>query len=152
MGRWDNLITGKTARLPGDYGPVVSDAEIRQAAELRPGSAHPAAEVVRDQATDVIRWIRSCCQAAGIPEPVTEHRFHAERRWRFDFAWVDQRIALEVEGGVWTQGRHTRGAGFLADLQKYNAATMSGWRLIRCTPEQLANGEAIRLVIKCMED
>src|SRR4051812_46647081 len=51
-----------------------------------------------------------------VPLPVTEHRFHEARQWRFDYAFVAQKVAVEVEGGVWTRGRHTRGKGFLEDM------------------------------------
>ena len=63
-----------------------------------------------------------------------EHRFAAPRRWRLDFAHVGGMVAIEVEGGIWTGGRHTRGAGFERDLEKYNAATLRGWALLRTTP------------------
>jgi hypothetical protein len=46
-------------------------------------------------------------------------------------------VALEVEGGIWTEGRHTRGAGALADLEKYSEAAIAGWRIIYCTPSEL---------------
>jgi hypothetical protein len=48
-------------------------------------------------------------------------------------------VALEVEGGVWTGGRHTRGAGFLKDVEKYNRAAVLGWRLLRVTPDKLVS-------------
>lgn len=70
----------------------------------------------------------------GLPAPVAELHFHAARRWRFDYAWPEHRIALEVEGGVWSRGRHTTPAGFLADMEKYNAAAVLGWRVLRCAP------------------
>lgn len=70
-------------------------------------------------------------QASGYPAPEREYRFHDTRRWRFDFAWPDQRVAVEMEGGVWSRGRHVRGHGYLSDLEKYNAATMLGWRVLR---------------------
>lgn len=76
----------------------------------------------------------------GIPTPTAEHRF-CERKWAFDFAWPDRKIALEIEGGVWSGGRHTRGAGFVSDMAKYNRATVLGWRVIRCTPQQINSGE-----------
>ena len=79
----------------------------------------------------------------GIPEPVTEHRFHPKRRWRFDMAWTDEMLAVEIEGGVWSGGRHTTGAGFIADCQKYNEATLLGWRIIRVTSAHIENGAAI---------
>ncbi len=82
------------------------------------------------------------CQALGLPVPVAEYRFAAPRRWRLDWAWVEPRVALEVEGGVWTRGRHTRGVGFLKDIEKYNTLAAMGWRLIRVTPAQITNGEA----------
>jgi very-short-patch-repair endonuclease len=77
------------------------------------------------------------CRAQGLPEPTPEHRFHPERRWRFDYAWLDAKIALEVEGGIWTGGRHTSPKGFEADIEKYNAAACLGWRVLRTTPKNL---------------
>jgi hypothetical protein len=50
--------------------------------------------------------------AAGLPAPVREHRFAPPRRWRFEYAWPAHRLALEVEGGTWTGGRHVRGRGY----------------------------------------
>ena len=76
-------------------------------------------------------------RSVGLPAPVREHRFHPVRRWRFDYAWIDHKVALEVEGGVWTGGRHTRGAGFVGDLEKYNAAVVAGWRVVRVVPGKL---------------
>jgi len=61
-----------------------------------------------------------------------EHSFHWHRRWRFDYACPAAMIAVEIEGGVWTGGRHTRGKGFLRDIEKYNEATAMGWRVFRC--------------------
>jgi len=72
-------------------------------------------------------------QEAGGPDLVREYRFHPDRRWRFDFAHVASHTAYEVEGGVHSQGRHTRGAGFTADAEKYNAAALAGWRVFRFT-------------------
>lgn len=87
----------------------------------------------------------------GIPEPNTEYRFHPKRKWRFDFAWVPYKVALEVEGGAFTQGRHTRGKGFIADMEKYNEATILGWRILRCTPQQLNSGAAFALVRRMVD-
>ncbi len=79
----------------------------------------------------------------GLPEPVRELRFAAPRRWSFDFAWPDARLALEVEGGVYANGRHTTGAGFTADCEKYNEALLRGWRVLRVTGQQVHNGAAL---------
>ena len=79
----------------------------------------------------------------GCPEPVPEYRFAPPRRWRVDLAWVDKKIALEIEGGIWIGGRHTSGTGFLKDIEKYNELAILGWRLLRCTPKMIASGEAL---------
>ena len=84
-------------------------------------------------------------EAVELPLPVAEHRF-CERRWRFDWAWPAQKIALEVEGGIWTGGRHTRGEGFVKDMEKYNAAAALGWRVLRCTPSTLCKTDTIELL------
>jgi len=61
-----------------------------------------------------------------------EFRFHHTRRWRFDFAWPEKKVALEIEGGIWSGGRHTNPKGFISDCEKYNTALADGWRVIRC--------------------
>lgn len=72
---------------------------------------------------------------------VYEMKFHPLRRWRFDFAIPKYKIAIEVEGAVWINGRHTRGSGFIKDIEKYNAATILGWRVLKYTKENMANLE-----------
>lgn len=86
----------------------------------------------------------------GISEPETEWKFHPVRHWRFDFAWPSRKLALEVEGGAWTNGRHNRGGGFVNDMEKYNAAAMLGWRLLRVTPTRLADLQTIAMVKSCL--
>ena len=66
-----------------------------------------------------------------------EIRFHPDRRWRFDYACTKCRLAIEVEGGIHIQGRHVRGAGYEKDLEKYNAAVILNWKVLRYTPQQL---------------
>ena len=85
-------------------------------------------------------------RSVGLPAPVREHRFHPVRRWRFDYAWPEQRVALEVEGGVRTGGRHTRGAGFVADIEKYNAAVVAGWRVVRVVPGKLCASATVGML------
>lgn len=90
-----------------------------------------------------LRVFHEMLRQATIPPPVPEYRFDLTRRWRFDFAFPREKVALEVEGGVWTRGRHLRGLGFLKDIEKYNRAAVLGWRLIRCTPATLCTRETI---------
>lgn len=65
-----------------------------------------------------------------------EHRFHPVRRWRFDYAAPELRVALEVDGGVWQYGRHNRAAGYLRDMEKMNAAAAAGWLVLHTTPDR----------------
>ena len=77
------------------------------------------------------------CRFAGVPEPVAEYKFHPTRLHRMDFAWPDHKLGLEVEGGVWTRGRHGRGSGVVKDMAKHTLAAEEGWRIIRVTPDNL---------------
>ena len=88
------------------------------------------------------------CQSHGIPAPTPEHPFALElgRKWRFDWAWVNRAIALEIEGGAWIGGRHNRGSGFVKDLEKYNTAALLGWRIFRCLPKQVESGEVFEFL------
>lgn len=73
----------------------------------------------------------------GLGPCVTELRFHPTRKWRFDYAFPDNKIAIEKEGGIWTGGRHSRGAGMVKDMEKYNEAELLGWHVFRFTPSKL---------------
>lgn len=67
-----------------------------------------------------------------------------------DYAWPQWKIALEVEGAVWVQGRHTRGSGFVKDMEKYNAAAVLGWRVVRCTPQTVTSAATIEMLRKLL--
>ena len=55
-------------------------------------------------------------------------------------------VMIEVEGGIWSNGRHTRGKGYLGDMEKYNAATMMGFQVLRFSTEQVTSGFAINQI------
>lgn len=83
------------------------------------------------------------CDQAGLPVPVAEYAFHPTRKWRFDWAFPVQQLAVEVEGGSWMRGRHTRGDGFTKDIEKYAEALCAGWRILRITPPMIRTGQAL---------
>jgi hypothetical protein len=89
-----------------------------------------------------------CCLA--------EYRFHPDRKWRFDYAFFTcdldypfrepGGVALEIEGAVWIHGRHTRGSGFVNDMEKYNEAACLGWRIIRVQPKELCTLKTVEMI------
>ena len=85
------------------------------------------------------------CRAEGL-SPVRELAFHPKRKWRFDFAFPEKMIAVEIEGGV--GGRHQRIGGFIGDCYKYNAAAALGWRVFRYTTAMVMSGEGIAEIMK----
>jgi len=108
-------------------------------------------------------------QFPHLKQPETEYRFAAIatggtgkgvrarlraaglRDWRFDFAWPDYVLAIEVEGGTHTQGRHVRGKGFEDDCDKYNYATLNGWMLLRFTGAMIKDGRALDAVLAALK-
>jgi len=82
----------------------------------------------------------------GGPELEREFRFHAERKWRADFAHIESRTLIEIEGGLWIQGRHNRPQGFAADAEKYLEAALAGWRVLRLTELQITAPMIERIV------
>ncbi len=88
----------------------------------------------------------AACSAHRIPAPVPEHEFHPTRKWRFDWAWPSEMVALEIDGGAWTGGRHTRGQGFVDDQEKRNEAVLLGWRVLHCVPADVQSGKVFEML------
>lgn len=74
-----------------------------------------------------------------------EWKFKSDRRWRFDFAF-ENKVALEVQGGLFTNGRHSRGAALLKEHEKLNAAACAGWRVLYVIPDNLCTTETITMI------
>ena len=81
-----------------------------------------------------------------------EFEFHPKRKWRADFHMVGKKILVEVEGAIWSGGRHTRGKGYIGDMEKYNAATMMGFQVLRFSTDQVKSGHAIQQIEKMVGD
>ena len=100
----------------------------------------------------VIAYLKEC----GIPEPMMEFRFHPNRKWRFDFAWATNEahkeggVALEVQGGLFVQGRHTRGAALVKEHEKLNEAAALGWRVTYVQPKDLCTHNTVNLIKRCL--
>jgi hypothetical protein len=118
------------------------------------GAAMP---VKRESEASILMWehlnelrVKQVCSIGR------EYQFLPPRKWRLDFAaWSssspNQAWAIEIEGGAFTQGRHTRGVGFIRDMEKYNHAALLGWRVLRFTPSQVLDGTAIAFIKKALK-
>jgi len=80
---------------------------------------------------------------AGVPEPQRQHQGIPGRRFRFDFAWPEQKVSIEVHGGIWVGGRHVTGGGITTDCEKASLAAIEGWLYLVATSEQVASGQAL---------
>ena len=76
-------------------------------------------------------------RAANGPKLVTEFKFCPTRRWRADFASIEKKVLIEIEGGIFGGGRHNRGLGFSKDCEKYLWAETNNWHVLRLTYPQL---------------
>lgn len=103
-------------------------------------------QTAKEKAEQAKKRFPVMCTVQQVPPPVMEYRFHAKRLWRFDYAWPALKVALEVEGGGWTGGRHTSGSGFAKDMEKYNYATAMGWAVLRVSPGHLLKPEIFAFV------
>lgn len=82
---------------------------------------------------------------------VREFRFHPVRKWRFDYAFPSLKIAIEIDGGVWTQGRHTRPQGYINDLEKFNHAAAMGWLVLKFRPGEQFGLAAEELIAETLK-
>ena len=91
-------------------------------------------------------------KAAGLAQGwVAEHQFHPSRKWRLDFANPAIKLAIEIEGGTHSNGRHNRGTGYENDAIKYNNLAAMGWTLFRFTGHLVTSGKAIKFVEDYLE-
>ena len=85
-------------------------------------------------------------KAVGLPEPERAYQFYPERKFRADFAWIKQKLLVEVEGGIWSKGAHARPRGILRDMEKGNLAALGGWMYLRVSGADIKEGRAIDLI------
>lgn len=84
----------------------------------------------------------SILKSLGLPEPISEYKFHPKRRWRMDYAFVEKKISIEIDGGAWMslhgkKSRHFHGNGAILDMEKHSAAAELGWKILRYPPNKI---------------
>lgn len=85
----------------------------------------------------------------GGPPATREYEFHPKRCWRFDFAWPDTRVAVEIDGGVNDgpgRGAHSRRKGYAEDCEKLNEAAFMGWTVFRLVPDMITVANVTRII------
>ena len=89
--------------------------------------------------------------SAGLPEPIREYQAIKGRKFRFDFAWLEQRLLVEVNVGTYTQGAHSTGQGIARDYEKANLAVLQGWRVLSFDGKAIKSGEAVEVIRQALE-
>lgn len=129
------------------YDALKPSAPDSEAAIYR--AYHPQAK--RTLASTRAYPLVTLCEEHGLPVPYPEYSFASPaRKWRADYCWPHERLILEVDGGLWVDGRHSRGAGRIADMEKLSEAAIMGYRVIYCTPTELHNGAVLDRVRRAL--
>ena len=90
-------------------------------------------------------------KVSKLPKPETEFIFHPVRRFRFDFAWPEHMLAVEVDGGTWNYGRHNRAEGIHSDSEKFSLAVTMGWRVMRLDKQMVEDASGVRLIEEALK-
>lgn len=141
---WDSVVA-KLSRPEGSSAPTTTLGEGHTPAVVARTSRRK-----RDVASNLELDLLTQLRLHRIVGYTMEFKFHPTRRWRFDFCWVLKGVAVEVEGGTWSGGRHTTGAGFEKDCEKYNAAMLMGYRVFRFTGAMIRDGRAINTILEAL--
>jgi len=149
MGKGNVRISATIGRrVIGGHARVVTVKPGMKVAAARP---RPGQKTPLEQEEETAQAFLFQLRVMGLPEPTRQYRFHPTRRFKADFAWKAQSLLLEVDGGVWEQGRHNRGAGFIRDQLKRNEAVLLGWRVLHVVPADVKSGAAARLIERALK-
>lgn len=120
---------------------AINAAHREQYPDAKPGSEYEEA----------LAWQISHC--SNVPCPERQVQLLETRKFTVDFVWRKQRIAVEIDGGLWMQnqvgrggGAHSRPANIIRDMEKSNLVQRAGYRFFRFTTTQVMNGEALEFI------
>lgn len=153
----NRAIEGQMISVLGTVNPLFAGMAQGMATQISPKAKRPAkrakSPIQGHGATPAeVRYpVLSIWSVQGIPLPEVEFQFHPTRKWRYDFAWPAHKLALESDGGVWVNGGHNRGSGWIKDTEKRNAAAVLGWRLLRFQPSDLSKTSTIETIRQALQ-
>lgn len=137
----ENEEKKKTANALSPLEAAISKAQKNQA-KKNPAKKGDASELESRLAIQIL--------GARLPAPTEQHRFHPTGRWRFDLAWPEQMLAVEIQGGIYIGGRHSRANGYNGDCEKHNEAVLLGWRLLLVTTDHVSSGQALAWIERAL--
>ena len=141
---WDAVVERLSAKQPSQRTPrTIGDGHPAAVDRRKP---RRAGNLASNLELDLLAQLR----LHRIVGYTMEYKFHPTRRWRFDFCWVLKGVAVEVEGGTWSGGRHSTGTGFERDCEKYNEAMLMGFRVFRFTGSMIRDGRAINTILEAL--
>ena len=101
---------------------------------------------IKDKIREILKndFAKLISESAAEPFEL-EFAFAApERKWRADIAFPGVRVAIEIDGGTWTLGRHNRPGSVLKDMEKGNGYAARGWVVFHTPWEWIEDGEKVR--------
>ena len=141
---------------------------VETLASQRDAGSTPAAPRKRKPAYTE-EQVRAWCVKHSLPEPLFELQFHPTRKWRFDIALTEIRaakhsdgtedtdfsfqlrgVAIEIQGGIWVGGGHSRGAQMKKDWEKWMEAQRLGWKMAWREPKDLLTEDTAKIVLDLM--
>lgn len=151
---WIASLLKRNPDLEIDYEQ--SDPRLAQRKTAAPNV--PYDEGGRGPESDLEEALLNYIRAEALPIPVFGHRFDLQRRWRFDMCYIEEKIAIEVDGGIYgvgeacrecgrrSNGGHNSIEGFTSDREKINTAQVMGWIVLGVTPQQINSGQATEFI------
>ena len=88
--------------------------------------------------------------AVGLDGYVREYQAIPGRRYRFDFCWVKERLAVEINGGTYSKGGHSSYLGIKRDYEKGNLAVQYGWKVLQFDADMVRSGQALEFTEKIL--
>lgn len=122
-----------------DKSNIIIHTDSESTAKLRVAPSNR--KVLEDKFLDTWEYL-------GGQELAREFRFHPTRLWRFDFAIPEQKIAFEIQGGIYAQqSGHRSFEGVQRDYEKFNAATLLGWRVFQVTSPMMKDADFMAQIV-----